>query len=214
MEISSNSLKKLALILMYIDHAGLGLMSNNIIARLIGRLSFPLFAWIFARTWNLTSDRKRLSNRLLIVGTISQIPYIILFNQANLNIMLTFWIILEVLKAINKSHQNYKNLILILGMIAAELARASYGWYAVISVILMMNFNPVSKGWWGGWIICNVIYTLWCGWWPQIFAIGAPIILNYHEPKLDRKPTVTEQRFFYWFYPIHLAALGALSTIL
>ena len=39
--------KLLALILMFIDHAGMYIFDNNLDFRLIGRLSFPIFAVIY-----------------------------------------------------------------------------------------------------------------------------------------------------------------------
>ncbi len=49
--------------------------------------------------------------------------------------------------------------------------------YSPIITVLLMNYasHPV---WWVAWSIVNLTYTAWCGWWPQIFAIAAPIILT------------------------------------
>jgi len=48
----------------------------------------------------------------------------------------------------------------------------------------------------------------------QIFAIFTPIILAYHNSTKDRKPTASEKKFFYYFYPIPLAGLAALKAVI
>ena len=44
--ITSNQLKLLACIFMLCDHVGLVLMNNNWIMRAVGRLAFPIFAFL------------------------------------------------------------------------------------------------------------------------------------------------------------------------
>jgi hypothetical protein len=53
---SQNQIKILATLLMCIDHVGFILGLEPL--RAIGRLSFPLFCWIFARNWKKKSIEK------------------------------------------------------------------------------------------------------------------------------------------------------------
>ena len=100
-------------------------------------------------------------------------------------------------------------------MIIAEFLNSSYGWYAIICPLMLMGFNnKSSKPWWSIWILINIAYTFTSGYMTQILAVIAPTILLYHNPNKDRKPTRAEKKFFYYFYPIHLAGLAALRTIL
>ena len=46
---TQNQIKWLATLLMLVDHIGFLLEAEPM--RIIGRLSFPLFAWIFAQNW-------------------------------------------------------------------------------------------------------------------------------------------------------------------
>ena len=85
---NQNQIKWLATILMLIDHVGVLIESEPM--RIIGRLSFPLFAWVFAQNWQRPGEKKKLINRLLLFGIISQIPYVLLFNNLQLNIMFSF----------------------------------------------------------------------------------------------------------------------------
>lgn len=51
------------------------------VLRGIGRLSFPIFAFLLVIGFTHTHDRKKYFSNLLIFGIISQIPYALLFNN-------------------------------------------------------------------------------------------------------------------------------------
>ncbi|MEG4318357.1 MULTISPECIES: TraX family protein [unclassified Microcoleus] len=208
---NQSQIKWLATILMVIDHVGFLIEAEPL--RIIGRLSFPLFAWIFARNWERPGEKKALVTRLLLFGIISQVPYVLLFNAFRLNIMFSFVAIAITFQYIRKSAR--KILTLAISLIAAQILNTSYGYYAIICTLMMVSLKEKgSKLWWFGWSITNIIYTITIGWWYQIFAVLTPLILTYHDPKLDRKPNAIEKRFFYYFYPIHIAGLAALQAII
>ena len=46
--LSGNQLKLIALITMTVDHMGLILFDQFILLRIVGRLAFPIFAWMIA----------------------------------------------------------------------------------------------------------------------------------------------------------------------
>lgn len=59
--LSGNQLKIIAMITMLIDHIGVNLFPSVTIMRVIGRLSFPIFAYMIAEGCRYTRDRKKLS---------------------------------------------------------------------------------------------------------------------------------------------------------
>ena len=210
---SQNQMKWLATLLMLVDHIGFLLEAEPM--RIIGRLSFPLFAWIFAQNWKRreNASAKPLITRLVLFGIIAQIPYILLFRDLNLNILISLAVAGITFSQMHKSSK--KNLMLTVGLITAQLLGVSYGWYAVACPLLMINLKGAGdRMWWIGWIVTNVIYTITCKSAIQMFAIFTPLILAYHNQVKNRKPTEIEKKFFYYFYPIHLAGLAALRTIL
>jgi hypothetical protein len=213
---SQNQIKWLATILMLIDHIGFMIEAEPM--RIIGRLSFPLFAWVITQNWKRrdpNSSGKPLITRLLLFGIIAQIPYMIFFNKLDLNILISFALVVITFTQIHKAQANKKIGIMILGLVAAQLWGVDYGWYAVACPLLMLNLK--GKGnriWWISWILINTIYAATSGYFLQVFAILTPLILAYHSPAKDRKPTAIEKKFFYYFYPIHLAGLAALRTII
>ncbi|SNX54090.1 TraX family protein [Thermoanaerobacterium sp. RBIITD] len=84
-----NVLKLIALLTMVIDHVGAVLYPNIIVLRMIGRISFPIFAYLLALGYKSTHDAKKYLKRLLLFGLLSEIPYILAFNSDNLNIFFT-----------------------------------------------------------------------------------------------------------------------------
>ena len=208
---NQNTIKYLATILMVIDHVGLLLNNNEM--RMIGRFSFPIFCWILARNWERRGEKTAngLIGRLLLFGIIAQFPYILLTNKIELNILLSFLICILTFKEV---HQSKNKLILITsGMVAAQILNASYGWFAVLCPLMMLNFKGKGpKGWWFVWVIANTIFSISVFSPIQLLAIFTPLILSYHQPEKDTKPGAIEKRFFYYFYPIHLASLAALRV--
>jgi hypothetical protein len=100
--------------------------------------------------------------------------------------------------------------------IVAQLMNASYGWFAIICPLLMINFKGPStkKEWWFCWISANILYTITCGYFTQIVATMTPLIVMYHNPAKDKKPGEIEKKFFYYFYPIHMIGLATLRTLI
>ncbi len=210
---SQNQIKYLATLLMLLDHIGLLLEINEL--RLVGRLSFPLFCWILARNWERREEKtaNTLIGRLLFFGIISQLPYTLFSNKIESNILLSFLVCILTVAEIHKT--NKKLILLISGMAAAQFLNVSYGWFSVICPLLMINFKGNGKkGWWFCWISANVLYTVTCGYFIQIVATVTPLILMYHNPAKDKKPGAIEKKFFYYFYPIHLAGLAALKAVI
>ena len=213
---SQNQIKWLAVVLMLIDHVGFLIEAEPM--RIIGRLSFPMFAWVFARNWErrkAEDSAERLINRLILFGFLAQIPYILLLTNLRMNILISFALIAVTFNQVRKLTGNKKIVAVIIGCISAEILGVDYGWYAVACPLLMINLKGKgNRVWWISWIITNTIYAATSGYFLQVFAILTPLILAYHNPARDRKPTAIEKKFFYYFYPIHLAGLAALRTIL
>jgi positive regulator of sigma E activity len=206
---SQNQIKWLPAMLMFVDHVGVLIETEPL--RIFGRLSFPLFAWIFAQNWQRSVKKKALITRLLLFGTISQIAYVLLFDTLQLNIMFSFVATAITFQYIRKSDR--KITILAISLISVQILIIDYGWYAIACPLMMVGFKN-NRLWWIGWSVTNIICAITTGCWYQIFAVLAPLILAYHDPKCDRKPSAIEKRFFYYFYPIHIAGLAALQAII
>lgn len=69
-------LKLLGLIFICCDSIGIAFFPNTLIPRLLGRLAFPIFAYLLAETAKKSEPLYPLINRLLMLAFISQFPYL------------------------------------------------------------------------------------------------------------------------------------------
>jgi hypothetical protein len=213
---SQNQIKWLAVVLMLIDHIGFMIEAEPM--RIIGRLSFPMFAWVFAKNWErrkAEDSPEKLINRLILFGILAQIPYIILLTNLKINILISFALVAITFDQVHRRIGNKKIILAIIGCISTEILRVEYGWFSIICTLMMINLKGSgSKRWWVSWIIINILYCISAKSYIQMFGMLTPTILSLHDTTKDKKPTTIEKKFFYYFYPLHLAGLAALRAIL
>ena len=87
---SGNMLKIFALVCMTIDHIGLYLMENSYPMRAIGRLAFPIFAYMIAEGCKYTHNRTRYFYTIFIMGLAFQTVCILADDNYHMNIFITF----------------------------------------------------------------------------------------------------------------------------
>jgi len=133
-------IKLVALLTMLIDHTGLYLIPDLLVLRIVGRLSFPLFAWLIANGAKHTKDINKYLARLFIFGIISQVPFLLARNQIGishgLNIMFTLFLGLLSIKTVSSKLGTYKKYLLVITIaLIAHFTNVSYGLVGVFSVL-------------------------------------------------------------------------------
>ena len=88
--LSSNALKLIALVCMTADHAGLLLFPHLRILRVIGRIAFPIFAYMIAEGCRYTSDRFRYFATILLLGIGMQVFFWITRRSMYQHVLITF----------------------------------------------------------------------------------------------------------------------------
>ena len=201
-------LKLAALVAMVVDHVNkyaLGLAYPMM--EHIGRLAFPLFAFVIAANlrWN-TADSQRYFTRLAVWGMASQAIYIWATGRTDLNILLTLAIGVQLVLAVEalRKHSSVLGVLWLLVVIAATLAcdyrltgpllvLLIHGWFArpgpytalvAILGVAVLNtsllFAPAA--------LASVIVAGAVAWW---------------RPRLPR----LTRYWFYPFYPMHFAVI-------
>ena len=88
--LTGNMLKIIAMLAMFIDHAGLLLFPRYMIFRMIGRLAFPIFAFMIAEGCFYTKNRARYLGMIFGLGAICQLVATVATGDLVQGILLTF----------------------------------------------------------------------------------------------------------------------------
>ncbi|MES1026518.1 TraX family protein [Gloeocapsa sp. BRSZ] len=200
LQLNNYHIKLLAAIFMVIDHVGIVFFPQVFIFRVIGRLSFPLFAWLLAQGERYTRSFPRYLQRLVLLGLLSQPLYVLTLSGTRPNILFTLSLGLITLR-LSRRLREYKYLILILGIVSAELLRVEYGAYGVAAMCLMSIFTP-NLHWWLAWIGLHLVDAIAVSNIFQLPAIVTPVFIHFANHQRG-----SSARWFYSFYPLHLLVL-------
>lgn len=88
--LSGNAVKIIALITMTLDHMGLILFPQCLWMRLVGRLAFPLYAYMIAEGCRYTKSMARYFGSVAMMGLICQLTYWFAMGSLYMCIMVTF----------------------------------------------------------------------------------------------------------------------------
>ena len=99
--ISGNILKIIALITMTCDHVGMQLFPQYLILRYIGRLSFPIFAYMIAEGAKYTQNRTRYLLQMFSLGAVCSVVYYFAMGSLYQCILITFTLSVVLIYAID-----------------------------------------------------------------------------------------------------------------
>ena len=204
---TSYQIKLLAALLMVVDHVGVVFFPDQLAFRYIGRLSFPLFAWLVGQGEKYTKNFNSYLIRLAVGAGISQPLYYLLFNFTNLNILVTLLIGLLAIR-IGKL-ANFKYLIWLTFAGVAQAINTSYGFYGILVITVLSEFNSNDFKWWLQWILVNLlVFVITSFKHYQLLALLTPLIIMLWNGKQGRKA-----KLFYFFYPVHLFILNLVGFL-
>ncbi len=204
---STFSLKLIAVVAMLIDHSGKILFSNNMNMRMIGRLAFPIYAFMLVEGFHKTRNPKKYLLRLLAFSLISEIPFDlalhdgILFYPDAQNVFFTLSIGLAMLIGLKQFRNSfYLSFVTVFAACAyAEFMHSDYS-YRGILVILMFELCRDSA------LFRNLSVMaifMKIAYWFNGYASIALIPISFYNGK--KGPSW--KYFFYSFYPLHLLIL-------
>lgn len=223
--LTNNQLKIIAMISMLIDHTGLMFFPHNPIFRIIGRISFPIFAYMIAEGCQHTKNRKRYLGTISAMALLFQVVNFLFANDLYQSIFYTFALSIAIIFSIdsfinNKNAQNRALMILILVLlifigVGCPLIFKSSGFavdYGVWGIFLpvLIYFAPSKKHkliFTALLIIAMSIISSRIQWW-ALFAIPLLVLYNGRRGKRNLK------YLFYVFYPAHLVLLTTIYLLL
>ncbi len=248
---SSNILKMIACMTMLCDHIGYCLQSTSYgsisphigsVLRLIGRISFPIFAFLIAEGFKKTHNVVLYAGRLILAGIISEIPFNLCFYgeikyTPTLNVMFSLATALLALvfadMCIKSSRKEVRFLFVVPVFAACYLANTSgmdYGYWGIILIFLFYSVDtnsiqkkliliPVTLLFAARRIIEATIRGQTADEWgkKQLFSLLALIPLMLYNGKIGssggtKSVRKIKQYLFYLFYPAHLLILWAVFS--
>ena len=211
---SSFIIKIIAIISMFLDHTGIIFDIDYL--RIVGRLSFPLFAFQAVNGYLNTKNYKRHMNKLLIFSIISQVPYILFIittkREFSLNIMFTIYFALASIFLYEKV-KNKKLSLLIVFLISylGSVIDIDGGMWAILFIFSFYYFkdNKVLRN--ISFIFFSIIKYIFLFIWYKsfyyLFLIIGTICSLIPISLYNKKEGIKLNYFFYLFYPLHFIIL-------
>lgn len=231
-------LKIIALVFMFIDHAGKMCFPAVPEMRILGRIAFPIYAWCMIVGFHYTRSVPKYLLRILITGLVSQPLYMIALNHTwrQPNIFLTLFLGLCALWGIREKKYLSQIWAPVAAMALAIFLGADYGWRGVLLFIMLYAVQESRPG------IAAVMVAYFL-FWGSSYSItkslfGLPINMDALPAVLSQPlsaflrmetyallalpliliPFKKDLKFPRWvgyaLYPAHLAALYALEQIM
>lgn len=233
--LSSNALKVIACICMLIDHVGLVLMDNKWYMRAVGRLAFPIFAFLIVQGFVHTSNIRKYILRLAVFALISEIPFDLaiydrLWYLGAQNIFFTLTAGLFVIYSMESRGPlgRWRGEIALTTALLAEFLRFDYG-MAGVGVIVVFYWCEKERR--AGFstdadsavklsyfslrqnievVIISALTYILCLGMRQLYALLALIPINMYNGKRGR---LNLKYVFYLFYPVHLLIIWLIWII-
>ena len=218
--LTGNALKLIAALSMTIDHAGLLLFPQYPVLRILGRLAFPIFAFMIAEGCKYTHSRRRYFGNIFALAVLCQSVYYLVDGSLYLSILFTFSLSILTIFAL----QDFRR--------EPTALRGAVFFGAVAGVYFLNRIFSIDYGFWGCMVpvfaalpqntkwdtpvvstlllgLGLVFLGLACGG-RQMFALAAiPLLLCYNGQRGKWKM----KSFFYIFYPAHLVILQLIAWL-
>ena len=221
--LTNNQLKIIAMLSMLIDHIGVAMFPNVMILRIIGRLAFPIFAYMIAEGCFYTKNKARYFFMIFGLGMICQLVFFFFMGSLYQGILMTFSLSIICIYAIDcyLKKREWKSLSLMiftvfaaaflsinLPMILADKTDFEFDYSALgilLPVVIYYSKNKLIKMLFTALILIllSEIYFTY-----QLYSLLAiPLLLLYNGERGKYKL----KYLFYIFYPLHLVLVYFIS---
>lgn len=191
--LSPLALRNLAMFLMLVDHAGLTFFPEHIWIRYIGRLAFPIFAFLLVEGFVHTRSFHRYLIRLLLLAIVTDTPYLLMsmrtwIYQPFRNVVWTFLVALLamwLMEQVKQSIKGWFNWIprLAIAWLACWLADLMQTDYHGLGVLMVLGFY---------WFRGN-------GWFKRAGQAGVMALVNALFFNLDTFASFGYENLLYYF---------------
>lgn len=221
--LNGNHLKLIAAFTMLLDHAGILLFPRVGLLRILGRLAYPIFAFMIAEGCRYTRNRLRYFLLVFGLGAGCQLVYYFVSGDTYLNILLTFSCSILLIYAMQEMYRakNWKQEFLWSALFAAGVAMAlgidriltiDYGFWGIMVPVFVSFAHQRKFPYWAEVLMLGLGLLLLGADLKGIQHWGLlslPILLLYS----GKRGKANLKYFFYIFYPVHLVVLQGIAWL-
>ena len=210
--LSGSALKVVAVLSMISDHAAYFLLPSESllyeVLRILGRIAFPVFAFLAAEGFLHTSNRVKYALHLLLFALLSEIPWFLLFGaDGTHNVLFTLLLGILVLAVFASFPKRPFLGIAVLTTVAvtATLFGVDYEWRGVLLVAVFYLFGSAAPAFLpsgkSAQLICAFPLMMHYGF---LGALAAAATLFLYDGSRGFIRGSLAKYAFYAFYPLHL----------
>ena len=223
--LTNNQLKIIAMIAMAVDHTGGLLFPDEKWLRMIGRLAFPIFAYMIAEGCRYTRSRGRYLLNLAVMALGCQFVYTVFFESLYMSIFVTFSLSLLLIYSIDLFLRSKHPAALALAIfvlagtvfLTVALPRMfpksgfdiDYRLYGVLFPVVIYYLPGVGSRLLGAGFMLAIKYYISGG--VHLFGFCTlPLLMLYNGERGKHKL----KYLFYLFYPAHLAVIHFVDLLI
>ena len=240
-DLSAASLHILAMATMVLDHLWATVVPGNTWMTLVGRLTFPIFAFLIAEGLTHTRDAKAYRRRMLVAAILSEIPFNLMCASSPIypfhqNVLWTFLIAMYMIAMTERAKERGSGLwaaavgiaAVILGMLLGTVAMVDY-FGAGVAMVMLFYFAR-GRRWYHFALQAAGMYYLNV---EVLKGIYYPVTLFGHEFEFYQQSLALLALIPIWlyrgrqgyhskafrfacyaFYPVHMLILAAVRAVM
>lgn len=222
--VSGNQLKMIALLAMTCDHVGKQLLPQMGWLQIVGRLAFPIFAYMIAEGCTYTKNRKKYLAGMAVLALLCQVVFFAFMGSLYQSVLVTFSLAIVLIYAIDYAKTR-------LDFVGAWVAVTTFGavWFVSVGLPILLERTDyaIDYGLTGILLVVGIYLargrvmklvvsavllvvlslTSDAVQWYGLFSL--PLLALYS----GRRGRGGFKYLFYIYYPIHLACIYLLSIV-
>ena len=217
-KLTSNQLKLLAMLTMTLDHIGVQMFPGALWLRIVGRLAFPIYAYMIAEGCAHTRNRRKYLLQMAGLALLCQLVYFFAMGSLFQCILVTFTLSILLIYACDTGSRPLTALALLgMAFVTVALPRllpgtdfaVDYGFFGVL-VPVAAYLGETRRG--------KLLFTAgalvalaWSVGNIQWYSLAALLPLALYGGQRGKRRM---KWLFYLYYPLHLAAIYGISLLL
>lgn len=217
-KLTSNQLKLLAMLTMTLDHIGVQMFPGVLWLRIVGRLAFPIYAYMIAEGCAHTRNRRKYLLQMAGLALLCQLVYFFAMGSLFQCILVTFTLSILLIYAYDTGSRLLTALALLgVAFVTVALPRLlpgtdfaiDYGFFGVlVPVAAYLGETRREKLLFTAGVLVALAWSVGGIQWYSLAALLPLALYGGQRGKRRMK------WLFYLYYPLHLAAIYGISLLL